>query len=109
MHILFILFQKKAAHFFIHERQNILCMTVSKGIKVAAKDAEKARTLLKGQGALDRKKARHNGGGTIFPVKRRDFELKDIIYEVVEEDFEDYETTDEFEKLLHSIGRPFTS
>jgi tRNA (guanine37-N1)-methyltransferase len=83
-------------------------METSKGIRVSTKDAEFARRVLKEQGALDHKKAKH-GVGVIFPVTSLDIDLKGVPYKVVEEEFEDFKKYDEFEKFLKELSCPLSS
>jgi tRNA (guanine37-N1)-methyltransferase len=83
-------------------------METSKGIMVSTKDAEIARRVLKEQGVLDQKRAKHRDG-VIFPVTHLDIDLKGIPYKVVEEEFEDFKKYDEFEKFLKKITCPLSS
>ncbi len=78
-------------------------MSRSRGIKVSPCDAQIVKTLLKQQKALDSKKVKH-GQGVIFPLRHSDFDLGDVRYTVVEDEFEDFTPADGFERLTARLG-----
>jgi tRNA (guanine37-N1)-methyltransferase len=83
-------------------------MNLTKGIRVSRNNAEKVKHLLKAQFALDTKKPIQHQG-VIFPVKHLNFDLKKTAFEIVEQEFEDFEVTDEFENLIKKIGLHLSS
>ncbi|MFQ5801252.1 MAG: class I SAM-dependent methyltransferase family protein [Candidatus Hydrothermarchaeales archaeon] len=84
-------------------------METSKGIKVSPRDAERVKRILREQNALlGSKKVKHKNG-VVFPVNRLDFDLGGLSFEVVEEVFEDFKVSDEFERVLDKIGCPLSS
>jgi tRNA (guanine37-N1)-methyltransferase len=83
-------------------------MGISHGIRVAPRDAEKVKKLLREHNSLDSKKVRHDHG-VVFPVKDLDFDLKGIPFEAVSMEFEDLKHNDEFETLIKKIGLPLSS
>lgn len=83
-------------------------MSRSKGLKVSHRDAEKVKMLLKAQNAMASMKVRHRDG-VIFPVVHMDFDLKGAKFEIVEEEFDEFETRNQFDMVLNRIGCPISS
>jgi len=79
-------------------------MARAPGIKVRSRDAERARRLLKQQGALDTNLRVKHGNGVVFPLAKPSVELGDIPYRAVEEDFEERRHGDAFQRLLAKLG-----
>lgn len=99
---------EKFWHIFILLGQSFTMKTL-KGIKVSPRDAERVKRILREQNALlGSKKVKHRNG-VVFPVNRLDFDLGSIQFEEVDEEFEDFKVSDEFEKVLDRIGCPLSS
>jgi tRNA (guanine37-N1)-methyltransferase len=93
---------------FLYPEEDYLHMERSKGVKVSKKNAERVRRRLREQEALDSKKAKHQMG-VIFPVSHLNFNLGDVTFEVVEDEFDDFPKKDGFESLTSRLGCSLSS